>query len=675
MIINKLSVNNFGPYRGYIEFDLSSSESNGSVKSVLLFGGKNGAGKTNLFEAVNLCLYGPLSIGRGTSRKEYEDYLLDKIHRNGTSDKPLDEASVSLEFTHAHVGTLDTYFINRHWKRNGHGIIEDIDVRKNGEPFKNLSQDQWDTFIKELIPPIIAQIFFFDGEKVRRLSGDRTSDNIYLADSIKALLGIDLTERLRDDLLIYQKKYIAENPAEISYVTERLQLQDQKKDLENHLSNLRQDRAGIESNIIGSTTQIKKIEDKLASLGGEFYAKRDEQKAEEYGLKTEVEELQKRITELCHHLYPFSLCKQLCNQLQSRIEQEQADLKVQSTSQYAKEILDEVINNVNKSCLANPSEYHFYFQEFTKLLVDKRNELLNVEGSTNNISIINELSANETEKILIWINEALTDVPIKMKSLSGELRKRRDRLYEIEKDLARTPTEEVLKPVIEELNSRNQDLGAYRQSAVKLDETISGAEYQVLQLDRKLKKYDQEAVESNKLSEKIKIIAGTQEVLRVFADSLRHKKIITLEEEILSLFNKLCRKEDLISKINVNPENMTIEILDSNGKKITKKSLSSGERQIFAISILWALKKISNRPIPVIIDTPLSRLDSDHRKSLIKSFFPMVSHQTIILSTDTEINRGYFKDLSDYISNTYHLRFDKKEKRTIVEQGYFKQGI
>jgi DNA sulfur modification protein DndD len=125
----------------------------------------------------------------------------------------------------------------------------------------------------------------------------------------------------------------------------------------------------------------------------------------------------------------------------------------------------------------------------------------------------------------------------------------------------------------------------------------------------------------------------------------------------------------------VHQEDLSIEIYDSNGKKISKKSLSSGERQIFAISILWALKKISNRPIPVIIDTPLSRLDSDHRKSIIQNFFPMVSHQTIILSTDTEVNKGYFRELSEHVSQTYHLRYDKKERSTIVEKGYFKQGV
>jgi hypothetical protein len=53
--------------------------------------------------------------------------------------------------------------------------------------------------------------------------------------------------------------------------------------------------------------------------------------------------------------------------------------------------------------------------------------------------------------------------------------------------------------------------------------------------------------------------------------------------------------------------------------------------------MLWALAKTSGRPLPIIIDTPLARLDSDHRKLLAQHYFPVASHQMLILSTDTEI--------------------------------------
>ena len=62
-----------------------------------------------------------------------------------------------------------------------------------------------------------------------------------------------------------------------------------------------------------------------------------------------------------------------------------------------------------------------------------------------------------------------------------------------------------------------------------------------------------------------------------------------------------------------------------------KDELSAGEKQIYAIAILEALAKTSGRHLPIIIDTPLGRLDSEHCTKLINNYFPYASHQVIIL--------------------------------------------
>jgi DNA sulfur modification protein DndD len=99
--------------------------------------------------------------------------------------------------------------------------------------------------------------------------------------------------------------------------------------------------------------------------------------------------------------------------------------------------------------------------------------------------------------------------------------------------------------------------------------------------------------------------------------------------------------------------------------------LSLGEKQIFAISLLWALTITSGRQLPFIIDTPLGRLDSEHRKKLVKEFFPKSSSQMIIFSTDTEIDLPYFHEMKSSIARSYHLNFDSEEGATMVTPGYF----
>ena len=89
------------------------------------------------------------------------------------------------------------------------------------------------------------------------------------------------------------------------------------------------------------------------------------------------------------------------------------------------------------------------------------------------------------------------------------------------------------------------------------------------------------------------------------------------------------------------------------------------------ISLLWALALCSKKKLPVIIDTPLSRLDSAHRVSLIQTYFPQASEQTIILSTDSEIDKNYYEIMKDNIGDEFTLIYDDATKSTTIKRGYF----
>jgi len=76
-------------------------------------------------------------------------------------------------------------------------------------------------------------------------------------------------------------------------------------------------------------------------------------------------------------------------------------------------------------------------------------------------------------------------------------------------------------------------------------------------------------------------------------------------------------------------------------------------------------------PFPIVIDTPLGRLDSDHRANLVQNYFPYISHQVILFSTDTEVDQEYFEALKPHISHAYHLEYDPDKGATLVSEGYF----
>ena len=121
----------------------------------------------------------------------------------------------------------------------------------------------------------------------------------------------------------------------------------------------------------------------------------------------------------------------------------------------------------------------------------------------------------------------------------------------------------------------------------------------------------------------------------------------------------------------MDPETLEIRYYDAQNREVPKSSLSAGEKQLMVIAILWALAICSRKKLPVIIDTPLSRLDSLHREALIRTYFPQASQQTIILSTDSEINHTYYDMMKECVGDEFTLRYDEDTQSTTIEKGYF----
>jgi len=167
------------------------------------------------------------------------------------------------------------------------------------------------------------------------------------------------------------------------------------------------------------------------------------------------------------------------------------------------------------------------------------------------------------------------------------------------------------------------------------------------------------------------IVPKVRGALEEFKSLLILRKVRELEGAVTTCFNRLCRKKDNMRQISIDPNTFSVTVIDRDGHPIPKAQLSAGEKQVYAISMLWALARTSRRPLPVIIDTPLARLDRDHRHLLAENYFPLASHQVLMLSTDTEVDESYFETISRSISHSYLLEFSPEEHFTSVKSGYF----
>lgn len=109
------------------------------------------------------------------------------------------------------------------------------------------------------------------------------------------------------------------------------------------------------------------------------------------------------------------------------------------------------------------------------------------------------------------------------------------------------------------------------------------------------------------------------------------------------MYRLLSSRSGLIKDLTIDDKTYEVRISDRYGHEIKKSGLSAGEKEVFAISLLWGLAQTSQLKLPIIIDTPLSRLDSTHRDNIVNNYFPNAGEQVVILSTDTEIDTNYYQ--------------------------------
>ena len=164
-----------------------------------------------------------------------------------------------------------------------------------------------------------------------------------------------------------------------------------------------------------------------------------------------------------------------------------------------------------------------------------------------------------------------------------------------------------------------------------------------------------------------------RDALEEYSDRLRAAKIALLEANIMEGIRRCFHKSRLITGVSVDPQTYRVSLRDGDSA-IPREALSSGELQLYVTAIVWGLAKTSGRPLPFVVDTPLARLDVEHRENMIQNFYPEASHQTIMFSTNTEVVDSYYDMIKPHLSKTMLIRYDAGENRSVVSDGYFGGG-
>jgi DNA sulfur modification protein DndD len=655
MIFEKIVLNNFGIYKGHHQIELTPPS---PKKAIILLGGLNGSGKTTLLDALQLTLYGKFAKYSNRGNSNYFDYLGRMINYHAD---PSQGASLELQFKHFRDSKEESIHIHRSWHSTGKGIKETLEVERDGILDLVLT-DNWYEYVEEFIPSRISNLFFFDGEKIEALA-DREKTADLLRIGIHALLGLDLVDRLSTDLLTVERNK-RKSLLESKETKEKIIARENKiKALDEKILEIVEQRNEALERLKAFENQLQQLENEYRREGGELFEQRTliESKLEEAHQKHfEIEE---QLRELAAGDAPLNLLKDLLRETEKQAileRQAQHYRELQDELEKRDAVLLELLkeHKVKKSALAA-------IEAFMVADKKKRQKYLEIECYLNiDATVFLPLHQKHFEEIQASVEK-----------LSRKAEQAQNNINAYEQQITSIPDPESLEGITERIDKQQENIKSIKTEINFLENELMLAKHEIAKKKNDLTQlYETEARESFLHEVTGRVITHSNKVrhtLEKFGIAMTKKHIRRLEYLILESFHQMIRKNQFINKIEIDPNSYSLTVYTASNERVLPESLSAGERQLLAVSILWGLSRASGRPLPAIIDTPLSRLDGKHRQNLVDNYFHQASHQVILLSTDEEINEKYYKILKPTIGREYHITYDDKKQSAIVKDGYF----
>lgn len=686
MKIKRIELNNYRLYKGFHKVDFP----NGNDKNLYLISGENGFGKTTFLHSLLWCLYGRLMADIDeTFRKEisnggYNGFVtnnlnqycrqhlnsdipkekLSKIKKKGYTIedefvKQYSSYSVSLEFTDVLIPSIPCQSIKI---TRSYDILldkEKVDILIDGLPNELTAEIGHEIFINDFIlNKDIARFFFFDSEKIVSLAETNTvEEKRKLCSAYNEVLGVKKYEDLRKNL-------------------ENIRLRFRRKSTDiasrNRLNELLLKQKSLTDTSIGQETETTVLENSLFSLKDRNNELQMELIREGSGMtidelnrlqdlltttKKRDEEYKQRLKQFLEYA-PFAISGKLLQQTKTQLEHDFEILQSQND-----------VRNQNFLLLNIKTEMQQTFENITvsqtnkKQLIDSFDKIIaKYQNHTTDETPLLNINKGDIDEFLAVYSNITSTYRVEFQHLADDYRKNKQFMSNASRKIANMQSNES-DTLIRNIRKRKNEI---EKQIVELEQQIRFHHERKGEVNKELSVINRLVSELSKKvsvddSDSKKDVVAEQLIaeLNTFLVSLKQEKKSSLERRIKNALNSLMHKTDFIGRVEVTVDNdlIDINIYAINGALIKKETLSKGEQQLYATSLLKALVEESGIQFPVFIDSPLQKFDKSHANKIITEFYPSVSKQVILFPLlHKELTACELEIMKPFVHSAYLLK-------------------
>ena len=658
-------------YKTYRKLDLNLEVTDD--RPIILIGGANGCGKTTLFDAIYSALYG-LEI---KNKRQFEEIF----NAGVKNEEGMDRKNIVLEvtFTGVVLGKTTPYKLKRSYTLMDGSVRESVELNMDGNRFiygsgstaaqRNTNEEIVNKIIAANLPRELSNYFLFDAMKTSELVKEEQINKLIMK-NINSVMGFNKYSRLRSmsEALLAEKK------------AAKLENEMQRKDYEN----LQRQKAEKEAELLRKKEEYSQAL-AYANEHREMYNRAKEGRDDDDVMRDKIRQIEQNLRDF---------------------DKKEADYR-QEADGIARELESKVL--FPKLADMVRGEVELILNEKSRIAAEHSNDLTNsqIERVTNDVvdylkthhfgigridvsAIVSYLIAHKNDgKKSDDKYPNLSDTDVKV---LGDLVKAAYVNPFVMLDEKRTG----LNLEIDELPHRRKQLNEFRQ-------TLLGADYSIIEMyesnDKNTKELkfaiDQLTKEIEALSKKIAtydydipqvpdpqydMLCKLPDFFKSLSVKLLAAKKASIERMMRDQLNiNLVIYAGYIGRVELsagNADEISFKIYHKNGNEIYLSQLNAGAKQTVMQVLLKVLYELGDYDPPVMIDTVMGVLDKESREVILEQYFPDLAHQTILLSTDTEITTERdFKKVEAYVARTYTLHRDKELQCTTVSEDYFGEQL